>query len=141
MNFVLDVLVADTSKLRNRALLLAVMSAPFLATTIAGPVAAEDFLLGIGWRWAYGTLAIIIPFSAIPVLWILLYTRKEARKRFPAAFRDSGRTWSQSVMHYAIEFDGMSGGGWRIIWWFSLIISSCRHGSCRSRILAHHITP
>lgn len=116
MNFVLDVLVADTSKLRNRALLLAVMSAPFLATTFAGPAAAEDFLLGIGWRWAYGTLAIIIPFSAIPVLWILLYTRKEARKRFPAAVRDSGRTWSQSVMHYAIEFDGMSGRGWRILW-------------------------
>lgn len=120
MNFVLDVLVADTSKLRNRALLLAVMSAPFLATTFAGPAAAEDFLLGIGWRWAYGTLAIIIPFSAIPVLWILLYTRKEARKRFPAAVRDSGRTWSQSVMHYAIEFDVV--GMVLVVAGFSLII-------------------
>ncbi|KAI0846013.1 putative siderochrome-iron transporter [Daldinia vernicosa] len=103
MNFVLDVLVTDTSKLRNRALLLVVMSAPFLAITFAGPAAAEDFLLGIGWRWAYGTLAVIVPFSAIPVLWILLYTRKEARKQFPAAVRESDRTWSQSVMHYTMS--------------------------------------
>lgn len=106
MNFILDVLVADTTKLRNRALALAVMSAPFLATTFAGPAAAEKFLAGAGWRWAYGCLAIIIPFSAVPILSILLYTRKEARKQFPAAVRDSGRTWPQTFTHYAIEFDG-----------------------------------
>lgn len=108
MNFVLDVLVADTSKLRNRALLMAAMSAPFLVTAFAGPAAAEDFLVGVGWRWAYGTLAIILPISAVPILWILLYTRKEARKQFPAAVRESGRTWAQTITHYAIEFDGKS---------------------------------
>ncbi|KAI1140074.1 putative siderochrome-iron transporter [Hypoxylon sp. FL0543] len=120
MNFVLDVLVADTSKLRNRALLLAVMSAPFLATTFAGPAAAQDFLEGVGWRWAYGVIAIIIPISAVPILWILLYTRKEARKRFPAAVRDSGRTWSQSITHYAVEFDVI--GMILIVAGFSLVI-------------------
>ncbi|KAI1408055.1 putative siderochrome-iron transporter [Hypoxylon sp. FL1857] len=120
MNFVLDVLVADTSKLRNRALLLTVMSAPFLATTFAGPAAAQEFLEGVGWRWAYGVIAIIIPVSAVPILWILLYTRKEARKRFPAAVRDSGRTWSQTIVHYAIEFDVI--GMVLIVAGFSLVI-------------------
>ncbi|KAI1394401.1 putative siderochrome-iron transporter [Hypoxylon trugodes] len=120
MNFVLDVLVADTSKLRNRALLLALMSAPFLATAFAGPAAAENFLTGVGWRWAYGTLAIIIPISSVPILWILLYTRKEARKQFPAAVRDSGRTWSQNVAHYAIEFDVV--GMILVVAGFSLVI-------------------
>ncbi|KAI4858925.1 putative siderochrome-iron transporter [Hypoxylon rubiginosum] len=120
MNFILDVLVADTTKLRNRALALAVMSAPFLATTFAGPAAAEDFLAGVGWRWAYGTLAIIIPACAVPILWILLYARKEARKQFPAAVRDSGRTWSQTIIHYTIEFDVM--GMILIVAGFSLVI-------------------
>ncbi|KAI1370316.1 putative siderochrome-iron transporter [Hypoxylon crocopeplum] len=120
MNFILDVLVADTSKLRNRALALAVMSAPFLATTFAGPAAAEDFLEGIGWRWAYGTLAIIIPVSAVPILWILLYARKEARIQFPATVRDSGRTWSQTIKYYAIEFDVI--GMILVVAGFSLVI-------------------
>ncbi|KAI2638693.1 putative siderochrome-iron transporter [Hypomontagnella submonticulosa] len=120
MNFVLDVLVADTSKLRNRALLMAAMSAPFLVTAFAGPAAAEDFLVGVGWRWAYGTLAIILPISAVPILWILLYTRKEARKQFPAAVRESGRTWAQTITHYAIEFDVI--GMILVVAGFSLVI-------------------
>ncbi|KAI0106613.1 putative siderochrome-iron transporter [Hypoxylon sp. NC0597] len=120
MHFVLSVFVADTSTLRNRALLLALMSAPFLATTFAGPAAAQDFLEGVGWRWAYGVIAILMPVSAAPVLWILLYARKEARKRFPAVVRGSGRTWSQSIAYYAIEFDVI--GMLLIVAGFSLVI-------------------
>ncbi|OTA54821.1 MFS general substrate transporter [Hypoxylon sp. EC38] len=120
MHFVLDVFVADTSRLRNRALVLALMSSPFLATTFAGPAAAQDFLQGIGWRWAYGVIAILTPLSAVPVLWILLYARKEARKRFPAVVRNSGRTRSQTIVHYAIEFDVI--GMMLIVAGFSLVI-------------------
>ena len=55
MGYVLGVIVADTSSLRNRGLMYAFISSPYIATTWTGPSSAQSFLDGPGWRWGYGT--------------------------------------------------------------------------------------
>lgn len=76
--YVVGVFVADTSRLKNRGLMFAFLTSPFIITTwIAGPLAeaylrpkmvdGEQIATGIGWRWAYGTFAIIVPIVSLPL--------------------------------------------------------------------------
>ena len=66
--FVLDVFIADTSSLRSRALMFAFSTSPYIATTFAGPAAAQSFQQTSGWPWAYGTFAILTPVISLPFL-------------------------------------------------------------------------
>lgn len=50
VGYVLDVFIADTSSLQWRALLFAFTTSPYIATTFAGPAAANSFLKTSGWR-------------------------------------------------------------------------------------------
>ncbi|KAJ9295043.1 hypothetical protein DTO271G3_6213 [Paecilomyces variotii] len=102
---ILDVFVADTSGLRNRAFAFAFASTPFICTAFTGPLAAQSFLKTASWRWAYGAFAIIIPVVFLPVALIFkLYQRKAERMGiYPR--RPSGRTVVESVIHYIHEFD------------------------------------
>ena len=64
---VLDVFVADTSGLRNRAFAFGFASTPFICTAFTGPMAAQSFIDHASWRWAYGTFAIVSPFVFVPL--------------------------------------------------------------------------
>ncbi|RSL84698.1 hypothetical protein CEP52_016363 [Fusarium oligoseptatum] len=52
--FIMDVFVADTSGLRNRAFAFAFVSTPFICTAFTGPLAAQSFIKNASWRWAVG---------------------------------------------------------------------------------------
>lgn len=106
IGYVIDVFVADTSSLRNRALIMAVNSTPYLATAFAGPAAAEKFYYGAGWRWGFGTFAIVIPAVCMPMAFLFLQVRKQARANGLVDKQDSGRTFWESTKYYFIEFDG-----------------------------------
>lgn len=54
--YVLDVFLADTSSLKNRGWLFAFSTSPYIATTFAGPAAADSFYKSTGWRWVFGTI-------------------------------------------------------------------------------------
>ena len=102
---ILDIFVADTSGLRNRAFAFAFVSTPFICTAFTGPRAGKSYLNHSGWRWAYGSFAIIMPFVFCPLAIVLkLYERKAAKmglyKHVP-----SGRSFFQSIVHYIHEFD------------------------------------
>ncbi|QIW95945.1 hypothetical protein AMS68_001463 [Peltaster fructicola] len=105
--FVLDVFIADTSSLRSRALMFAFSTSPYIATTFAGPAAAQSFYQTSGWPWAYGTFAIITPLISLPFLSVFAWNQRLARKQ--GIIQDtraaSGRTVFQSIAHYLIEFD------------------------------------
>ena len=105
--YVLDVFIADTSSLKWRGLMFAFSTSPYIATAFAGPSAANSFYLHSTWRWAYGTFAIITPVMCAPFLWVFWYNQRLARKQGILIDRReaSGRTWYQSLRHYAIEFD------------------------------------
>ena len=107
MIFSIDVITADTSSLRDRALAYGFTASPYIITAFAGPAASESFYEQISWRWAFGTFAIILPCVALPLLILLLSNERQARvKGLLEQKKPSGRTWSQSVWHYSIELDG-----------------------------------
>lgn len=105
MMYVLDVFMADTSSLRNRALVFAFSTTPYIATTWIGPPAAESFLKTSGWPWGFGTFAIITPLICIPILTLLWSNQSKAKKAGLIKRIDSGRTWTESTSYYFWEFD------------------------------------
>lgn len=119
IGYVIDVFVADTSSLRNRALIMAVNSTPYLATAFAGPAAAEKFYYGAGWRWGFGCFAIVIPAVCLPMAALFIYIRRQTRLAGFAPRQASGRTIWESTKYYFVEFDviGMIliTAGWSLI--------------------------
>ncbi|CAI7574039.1 unnamed protein product [Penicillium palitans] len=102
---ILDVFIADTSGLRNRAFAFAFSSTPFICTAFTGPLAAQSFLGMTTWRWAYGAFAIIFPFVFLPLAVVFKFYEMKAIKLGLYHKEKSNRTWSQSVIHYVHEFD------------------------------------
>ncbi|KAK3900397.1 general substrate transporter [Staphylotrichum tortipilum] len=107
MTFCVDVITADSSKLKNRGLAYAFTSSPYMITAFAGPKAAEDFLEHINWRWGFGAFAIIFPVVASPLYLVLKFNLRKAQKEGVLAAAGSDRTWLQSIWHYTIEFDAL----------------------------------
>ncbi|KAF7856940.1 hypothetical protein EAF04_009700 [Stromatinia cepivora] len=105
MAYVLDVFMADTSSLKNRALVFAFSTTPYIATTWIGPPAAQSFLQTSGWPWGFGTFAIITPVICVPILTLLWWNQGKAKKAGLIKKIDSGRTWSESINYYFWEFD------------------------------------
>ncbi|OAA39104.1 siderophore iron transporter [Metarhizium rileyi] len=106
IGFALQVFIADTSALKNRAFFFALTTSPFLISTWASGPAATSFLNGAGWRWAFGTFAIVVPVVCAPILLLFIYNHSKARKMgvLPAR-QPSGRTFFESAKYYAVQFD------------------------------------
>ncbi|EAW11883.1 putative siderochrome-iron transporter [Aspergillus clavatus NRRL 1] len=102
---ILDVFVADTSGLKNRAFTFAFASTPFICTAFTAPLAANSFLKITTWRWAYGTFAIVMPVVFAPLAVVFKMYQKKAERMGLYVRERSGRTWTQSVIHYTHEFD------------------------------------
>ncbi|KAH6618753.1 major facilitator superfamily domain-containing protein [Boeremia exigua] len=80
VSYILTVFIADTSSLKNRALMLSFATSPYIITTwIGGPV-AESTLDGPGWRWGFGIFAIVIPVVVIPLAVLVLFNDRKAKK-------------------------------------------------------------
>ncbi|KAL2158814.1 hypothetical protein VTH06DRAFT_4006 [Thermothelomyces fergusii] len=107
MTYCVDVITADSSQLKNRGLAYAFTASPYIITAFAGPKAAEDFLEHVNWRWGFGCFSIIFPVVAAPLFFVLKYHRHRARKQGLIAREKSGRTWTQSIWHYVIQFDAL----------------------------------
>jgi MFS family permease len=104
MIFSIDIITADTSTLRNRGLAYAFTSSPYLITAFAGPKIAERFH-ETNWRWAYGIWCILLPAVAVPLLVTLYLGIRKGKKQGLIHKQDSGRTWHESLIFHAIEFD------------------------------------
>ncbi|KAF1358989.1 hypothetical protein EJ07DRAFT_156360 [Lizonia empirigonia] len=80
VSYILTVFIADTSSLRNRALMLSFATSPYVITAwIGGPV-AQSILGGPGWRWGFGIFTIIIPVVVVPLATPVLYNDRKAKK-------------------------------------------------------------
>ena len=104
--YVLDVFVADTSSLKNRALMFAFTTSPYIVTAWVGGPAATSFLAGPGWRWAFGTFSIVVPVVATPLILLFEYNFNKAKRAGLVPVRPKHRTALESLKYYAIEFDG-----------------------------------
>ncbi|CAG8951611.1 hypothetical protein HYFRA_00005411 [Hymenoscyphus fraxineus] len=103
--YTMSIFIADTSALKSRAFAFAFVSSPYIATAwIGGPI-AQTFLSGAGFRWGFGTFAIVTPIMTTPLFLLLWWNQNKAKKSGLIQPRNSGRTTFESLKHYAIEFD------------------------------------
>lgn len=107
MMYVLQVVMADTSSLKNRAYVFAFSNTPYIVTTFAGPRAAASFIRTSGWPWAYGVFTVVIPLISVPISVVLFLNQRKAFKMGLLTKKEqSGRSFFQSVSYYFWEFDG-----------------------------------
>lgn len=106
--YILDIIIADTSSLKDRALAFAFAGSPFLITTFLGPPAAQWFLQYSSWRASFVVFAILTPLMATPIFFILHSNVRKAKKLGILKDSKTTRTWSEGLWHHAVEFDGTS---------------------------------
>ncbi|KAI2611137.1 MFS general substrate transporter [Hypoxylon fragiforme] len=105
ISYSLSVFIADTSSLKNRGLMLAFISSPYIITVwITGPM-AQSILESIGWRWGFGIFSIITPLMCLPLFFLFTFNYQKAKKAGLLVFTDSGRTTWESVKYYFWQFD------------------------------------
>jgi MFS family permease len=106
LGYSLSVFIADTSSLRHRGLMQALVTSPYLITSwIAGPI-STSFLNGAGWRWAFGMESILVPGVTLPLFGFFMFHYMKAKKQGIVPIRThSGRTLWRSAVYYMHEFD------------------------------------
>ncbi|KAL4990399.1 major facilitator superfamily domain-containing protein [Aspergillus falconensis] len=102
---IMDVFMADTSGMRNRAFTFAFSQTPFICTAFTGPLAGQSFLEVANWRWAHGAFVIINVVAFSPLAIVFKFYQKKAEKMGLYQHEPSGRTTMQSIVHYIHEFD------------------------------------
>ncbi|ODH32665.1 hypothetical protein ACO22_03359 [Paracoccidioides brasiliensis] len=105
MSYTLGIFIADTSALKNRALMFAFISSPYIATVWVGGPLATAFLNGPGFRWGYGAFSIITPIITFPLYAVFTWNYNKAKKAGLLPSRENNRTFAQSFKHYFYEFD------------------------------------
>ncbi|KAG9232685.1 major facilitator superfamily domain-containing protein [Amylocarpus encephaloides] len=105
MAYVLDVFMADTSSLKNRALVFSFSTAPYIFTTFIGPRAGDSILKTSGWPWAYGMFAIITPFIVSPIIALLYINQRKAIANGTLIMQKRGMTLGEKIKFYFWEFD------------------------------------
>ncbi|KAF4943699.1 hypothetical protein FGADI_13237 [Fusarium gaditjirri] len=103
--FIMDVFIADTSGLRNRAFAFAFVSIPFICTAFTGPLAAQSSIRVASWRWAIGTFCIVMTVVLVPLAVVFKFFQRKAEKMGLFFKTRSGRTVTQSNIYYCHEFD------------------------------------
>ncbi|KAI1859541.1 uncharacterized protein JN550_012059 [Neoarthrinium moseri] len=105
VSYCLTVFVADTSALKNRALMLSFATSPYIVTTWIGGPMADAFMAGPGWRWGFGVFAIIVPAVVIPFIVLFMWNQRKAKKMglVPETAKKSLKI--KDIKRLAIEFD------------------------------------
>lgn len=80
LQILIQIFIADTSDLLNRALCTTLPNVPFLATVWIGPTLAQTVLDTISWRWGYGIWAIVLPLAFMPLALAMFVNQKRAAK-------------------------------------------------------------
>lgn len=102
---ILDIFVADTSGLRNRAFAFAFVGTPFICTAFTAPLAAASYLSSSTWRVGYGSFCVIMFVVFVPLAVVFKFYTLKAKKMGLYQRNASGRSTMQSIVHYFHEFD------------------------------------
>ncbi|SMQ48852.1 unnamed protein product [Zymoseptoria tritici ST99CH_3D7] len=81
VQILIQIFIADTSDLVNRALCSTIPSIPFLINVWIGPALAERILKNLNWRWGYGIWSIILPVAFLPLALALVINQRKAALR------------------------------------------------------------
>ncbi|RKK60164.1 Siderophore iron transporter mirB [Fusarium oxysporum f. sp. cepae] len=117
--YVIDVVVADTTTLRNRLIIMGINYTPTISSTFAGPKIAELFLKNVNFRWAFGSFCIILLAFCIPVMVIFIMNEMKAKKFGLAPEKVHNRTIWESFKYYFVQFDViglfLTSAGWALL--------------------------
>lgn len=106
LQILIQIFIADTSDLVNRALCSTLPALPFLVNVWIGSPLADTLLSKASWRWGYGIWAIILPVAYLPLALALWTNQRKAAKRGllpPSPFR--GLSYWQIAKHLWFELD------------------------------------
>ncbi|KAI0405672.1 MFS general substrate transporter [Xylaria palmicola] len=107
-SYILDIIVADTSSLKNRSLALAFSSAPYLITTFIGPVIASSFADDGLWRWAFAASSILLTLLCLPLFYILILNMRKAKLLGLLQKSTKPDPWTaKKLVRYLVEFDAI----------------------------------
>lgn len=105
IDFTITIFVVDTAQLKNRTLMLAYTSSPWLITTwVYGP-AVERMLATIGFRWGFGIWAVVFPVVCSPLAALFWWNAHKAKKAGLVRVPDHGRGLVDNLVFYGKEFD------------------------------------
>lgn len=105
--YVLNIIVADTSSLKNRTLAFAFSNTPTLVTTFIGPPIAKAFYERSSWRWGFATSSILFFILSMPILVLLMINARKAVKLGLLKKEKNDRKWSvENIRHQLREYDG-----------------------------------
>ncbi|KAJ5972973.1 uncharacterized protein N7479_002891 [Penicillium vulpinum] len=103
--FCIDVITSDTSSLRDRGLAFALTSSPSMITAFSGAPLSNQFH-ETNWRWAYGTICIILPIAALPLVVTWEMAKRKADRQGQLQYKQrTARSWGESIWYYVKEFD------------------------------------
>ncbi|KAL2752936.1 hypothetical protein ACRALDRAFT_1065920 [Sodiomyces alcalophilus JCM 7366] len=103
--YVIDVMLADMTSLRNRMLILTLNGTPTIASSFAGPALAQLFYEESHFRWAFGAFGIILVGVCLPAALVMFLYQRKAYQAGAIEKKPSGRTWWQSIYYYVVQFD------------------------------------
>ena len=108
LQILIQIFVADTSDLLNRALFSSLPDVPFLITVWVGAPIANSILAHTTWRWGYGLWTIVLPAAFIPLFLALsLNMRKAARLHLLPPSPWKGQSVVGGLKHLWYELDIM----------------------------------
>ena len=104
VSYCMTVFIADTSSLKNRSLMLAFATSPYIITTWVGGPVSNSIVQGPGWRWGFGIFSIIVPVVVSPLCALFFWNNRKARKAglLPAKRRSFN---IGTIKQYAVEVD------------------------------------
>ncbi|KAI0444644.1 MFS general substrate transporter [Xylaria telfairii] len=107
-SYILEVIVADTSSLKNRSLAMAFSSTPTLVTAFAGPVIASSFTENSRWRWAFGVSSISLILLSMPLFYVLILNMRKAKRLGLLQNNTKPEPWTtRKIYRYLVDYDAM----------------------------------
>ncbi|KAJ4165459.1 hypothetical protein LMH87_007091 [Akanthomyces muscarius] len=117
VSYCVTVFIADTSSLKNRALMLAFATSPYIITTPISGFIGKRIYKDAGWRWGFGLWAIVMPIIVLPLCFVFLWNQRKARRQGVLEPSNTKIT-ARSVYNYLVEIDIVGllllAGGWAL---------------------------
>ncbi|KAI7230265.1 MFS general substrate transporter [Hortaea werneckii] len=121
LQILVQIFIADTSDLLNRALIVTLPDIPFLVNVWIGPPLADTILNRLSWRWGYGIWAIVLPVAFCPLALVLYLNQVKAERKglLPPSLFQGQSKW-KTIKSVWFELDAF--GLLLICFGFSLIL-------------------
>ncbi|QIX00645.1 hypothetical protein AMS68_006162 [Peltaster fructicola] len=111
LQILIQIFIADTSDLVNRAVCATIPYTPYLINVWVGAPLADTILHRLNWRWGYGVWAVVLPVAYIPLALALMVNQRRAAKKNllpPSPFED--KTWYETakLLYYELDIVGLT---------------------------------